>query len=117
MTSIILTFDLEDADEDAYDAAYEALLKAGLSRLTENKKLRLPTTTVLGEVNIKGGAKAIGESLKTTIAAASGCKVTRILVAEVSSWWGSGDKDSDLQLKEILMQLGLLERLLAQSGE
>lgn len=36
MTSVIL--DLEDADEHAYDAAYEALLKAGLSRLTEKKK-------------------------------------------------------------------------------
>lgn len=117
MTSIILTFDLEDADDDAYHATYEALLKAGLSRLTEKKKLRLPTTTVLGEVDIEGDAEAIGKSLKTTIATASGCKVSRILVAEVGSWWGSGDKDSDLQLKEILMQLGLLERLLAQSVE
>lgn len=104
---IIVTFDLKNATEEQYDAVYKDLLDLGLSRLTPKERLRLPWSTVLGEISGGDGmsAKAIRDALIATIEKASHCKVERICVGVVSDWASFGAPDHILSLKELLQEL------------
>jgi hypothetical protein len=45
-----MTFDLKDAEGDDYQPGYDALVELGLSRVSAQKKLRLPYSSVMGDV-------------------------------------------------------------------
>ena len=97
----MMTFDLENADESAREKGYEALVPLGLSRVSENKQLRLPYSSMMGTTHVGSTARQIHDVLKKTLSEASGCKVTRLVVAVVSDWACSGKKDGELWLDEI----------------
>lgn len=108
---VLVTFDIEDASEDEREAAYIELKKLGLSRLSENKQLRLPYTTVFGEPDPSLGtaAPAIGKSVAAIIRGSTGRDPKRLAVAIVSGWYVAGQKDSDIELTELLVEFGLVD--------
>lgn len=90
------------AEPDDYERGYEALLLQGLSRVSQQKKLRLPYSSVLGDTDVGQNAREICDALKRVLADAKGKDVERVLVAVVDDWACSGHTDANLWLQEIV---------------
>jgi hypothetical protein len=102
---ILMTFDLKDAEGNDYEPGYEALVHLGLSRVSAQKKLRLPFSSVLGDIADEYGKTAgeIAQKLKDVIQDATTKKtVERIAVAIVSDSAVIGAPDKQLHLEELL---------------
>ena len=53
MKKVVISFDLKNTKEGDYDLVYEFFESFGLSRYSPAKELRLPNSTVLGDLKIK----------------------------------------------------------------
>lgn len=53
----MVAFDLDDADAEDYERAYEILAEIGLDPITYHGGVELPTTTVMGP--LRGGVTAV----------------------------------------------------------
>lgn len=102
MATVLMTFDLEEADADDYEKGYEALAERGLSRVSAQKRLRLPYSSVLGDTTVGTTAREICDALKKVLAEATGKRVERVLVAVVDDWACNGEVAEDLWLHEIV---------------
>lgn len=103
MPTVLVTFDMDSAaDSPAREKAYDALIAQGLSRLSENKKLRLPFSTVLGNTEIANTPQDILKALKKIMEDAAGEEIKRMAVAFVTEWCVYGNPDSKLQANELL---------------
>lgn len=104
MPTVIVTFDLKDADDaDEYQELYDRLAQVGLSRLSPKKFLRLPRSTAFGTISNSYGATAqeIRDSLKQIMEEASGCEVDRIAVGVVTDWAVEGYQDPEILHQEV----------------
>lgn len=81
----IVTFDLADADGQAYQLAYDVLEQFGLYPFTQRKGLDLPFTTVLGQINGQFAASDLREAVWNAFEA-NGLKPTRLLGAVLTDW-------------------------------
>lgn len=104
MPKILMTFDLKDADAEVRELGYEALLRVGLSRLSSQKKLRLPFSSVLGSTPPSLGETAaeIRDALAALLHEATGSGVERLVVAIVTDWACTGERDQDIFLQELV---------------
>jgi hypothetical protein len=100
MTKVLVTFDLEGAEPDDY----EALLEVGLSRVSAQKKLRLPFSSVLGDTGVGRTAREICDALVKLLQEATGKRAERVLVGVASDWACNGPVDDDLWLQEIVQR-------------
>jgi hypothetical protein len=103
-TKVLMTFDLKDAESDDYQPGYDALVEQGLSRVSAQKKLRLPYSSVMGDVpdTLGKSAREICNNLTRVLAEATKKDVERVVVAVVSDWACSGKNANDLWLEELL---------------
>lgn len=114
MPKVLMTFDLEGAEDDDYERGYDALLACGLSRVSENKQIRLPRSSVFGAIDIGKKAEEISNVLRSTLEEATGKKVERIFVAVVDDWACFGYPDEKLGLKELITRFAILRQQLEQ---
>lgn len=96
-----MTFDLDGAQGDDYERGYDALLLHGLSRVSAQKKLRLPYSSVLGETEVGQSACEIRDALTKILADATGKKVEQLIVAVVDDWACNGNVDKELWMQEL----------------
>lgn len=106
---VLMTFDLKDADPSDYPEVYDALVGVGLSRLSQNQKLRLPASTVFGTIESDADADTLRRELTSIVEEAAGHKVGRMMVAIVKDWSCSGYQDLDLWLDELLAEVMAME--------
>jgi len=94
MPTILMTFDLEEADAEDYEEGYRALVQKGLQRVSPNKKLRLPYSSVMGDTDVGANASEIRDALKAVLEDSTGKRVGRMLVTVAEDWacYGEGDK-------------------------
>ena len=82
--TLVVSFDLEDAEPENYELAYKALEQHYLFRWSPNKQLRAPDSTVAGRTTKSQSAEDWAEELKSDIEDASKKVCTHILVGITS---------------------------------
>jgi hypothetical protein len=81
----VITFDLGNADADKYRRAYEILRRLGLLPVSLHNHVDLPTTTVMGELNVTVGAEALRDFIQDEFVNA-GIKPAAIFGGVLEDW-------------------------------
>jgi hypothetical protein len=82
---VVITFDLASADTAEYDKAYDMLCELGLERLSLNKGVTLPSTTVMGELKEDVGAGTLRDYFWGKFKAA-GLRPTALFGGVLQDW-------------------------------
>jgi len=82
---VVVTFDLGDADQSDYVKAYEILERIGLQPFSPKKQLDLPTTTVMGDLNVQIGADKLRDFIWEAFGKA-GLQPTRLFGGVLDDW-------------------------------
>lgn len=82
---VVIAFDLENADGDAYERAYRMLEGVGLKPVTPAHGVMLPSTTVMGELSraipVEGLRDAIWDAFRK-----AGLRPTAIFGGVLDDW-------------------------------